>query len=53
MLKEYLDLRRQRKQGERGECIMRILTISILNADRVAVDHFADVVEKFSAESLD
>jgi hypothetical protein len=38
MLREYLDIRRPKKQEGGEACIMRILTISTLNADRVEVD---------------
>jgi hypothetical protein len=44
-----LDLRRPKKQQEGEECIMRFLSIGILNGDRVALGYVADVSEKLCA----
>jgi hypothetical protein len=49
MVREYLGLRMSKKQQKGEECIMRILSFGILNADRVAVGYVADVPEKLSA----
>jgi hypothetical protein len=49
MLWECLDLMRPKKQHEVEACIIRILSISTFSADRVAVDHSAEVSETLSA----
>jgi cytochrome b len=50
MLREYLDIRRPKKQDKGEEGIMMILTMSTLNADQVAVGYVGDVSEEFSTE---
>ena len=49
MVREYLDLRRPKKQEEGEEYIVRILTISTLNPYPVAVGYIGDVSVKHSA----
>lgn len=45
-----MDIRRPKKLDKGEEGIMRILIISTLNADRVAVGYVGDVSEEFSVE---
>jgi hypothetical protein len=49
-VRESLDLRRPKKQQQGEQCIMRLLSIVLLNADRVAVGYVADVSENLSAQ---
>jgi hypothetical protein len=48
-VRECLDLRRPKKEEQGEECIIRLLTIGTLNANRVALSYVANVSEKLCA----